>query len=74
MCYQRTEYDADLRENFRELDRLYGENAQMKARTEQLADENQQLEDGLKEVGYHGNSSILEFIVHAAQILTQTGS
>jgi len=59
LCYQRTEYDADLRENFRELDRLYGENAQMKARTEQLADENQQLEDGLKEVGYHGNSSIL---------------
>ena len=47
---QRNEIDQDYRENFREMDRLYGDNAQMKAKIEQLEDENKNLEAGLKEV------------------------
>ncbi|KAH3726744.1 centrosomal protein of 290 kDa-like [Dreissena polymorpha] len=47
---RRNEYDQDLRENFREMDRLYSENAQMKAKMEQLEDENTNMEQGLKEV------------------------
>lgn len=50
-CCQKNEYDQDLRENFREMDRLYSENAQTKAKCEQLEEENQGLEQGLKEVG-----------------------
>ena len=44
------ELDQDFRENLREMDRLYGDNAQMKAKLEQLEDENKNLEQGLKEV------------------------
>ncbi|WAR07060.1 CE290-like protein [Mya arenaria] len=47
---RKSEYDQDIRENFREMDRLYSENAQMKAKMEQLDEENQGLEAGLKEV------------------------
>ena len=47
---QRVEIDQDFRENLREMDRLYGDNAQMKAKLEQLEDENKNLEQGLKEV------------------------
>ena len=47
---QRSELDQDYRENLREMDRLYGDNAQMKAKVEQLEDENKNLEAGLKEV------------------------
>ncbi|XP_053396760.1 centrosomal protein of 290 kDa-like [Mercenaria mercenaria] len=47
---RRNEYDQDIRENFREMDRLYSDNAQLKARAEQLDEENKHLEQGLKEV------------------------
>ena len=50
MSSQRNEIDQDYRENIREIDRLYGDNAQMKAKVEQLEDENKNLEAGLKEV------------------------
>ncbi|CAC5417989.1 unnamed protein product [Mytilus coruscus] len=38
------------RENFKEIDNLYRENAKFKSRTDQLEKENKQLEQGLKEV------------------------
>ncbi|KAL4233575.1 hypothetical protein ACF0H5_008256 [Mactra antiquata] len=47
---RRNEYDHDLKENFREMDRLYSDNAQLKAKAEQLAEENKGLEESLKEV------------------------
>ena len=47
---QRQALDQDFRENLREMDKLYGDNAQMKAKLESLEDENKNLEQGLKEV------------------------
>ena len=44
------DYDEVQRENFREMDNLYRENAKFKSRTEQLEKENKDLEQGLKEV------------------------
>ncbi|XP_021339748.1 centrosomal protein of 290 kDa-like, partial [Mizuhopecten yessoensis] len=40
----------EFRENMREMDKLYRENAQFKAKVEQLENDNRQLEGGLKEV------------------------
>lgn len=49
-CFQRVALDQDYRENLREIDRLFADNAQMKAKVEQLEEENKSLEAGLKEV------------------------
>ena len=50
ISFQRQALDQDFRENLREMDKLYGDNAQMKAKLESLEDENKNLEQGLKEV------------------------
>ncbi|XP_071137463.1 centrosomal protein of 290 kDa-like isoform X1 [Mytilus edulis] len=44
------DYHAVQKENFKEIDNLYRENAKFKSRTDQLEKENKQLEQGLKEV------------------------
>jgi len=44
------DYDEIQRENFKEMDNLYRENAKFKSRTDQLERENKELEQGLKEV------------------------
>lgn len=48
--FQFDDYHAVQKENFKEIDNLYRENAKFKSRTDQLEKENKQLEQGLKEV------------------------
>ncbi|KAJ8314697.1 hypothetical protein KUTeg_006847 [Tegillarca granosa] len=44
------EYDQDFKENLREMDKLYRENAELKVKVKHFEEDNNQLEQGLKEV------------------------
>lgn len=47
---QHREYDNDFKENLREMDKLYRENAELKVKVKHVEEDNNQLEQGLKEV------------------------